>query len=91
MAIRTSTLHPDGTETNVRFLEQDAIRRCRFLILLPDHYRDDGTCKCDDPAHRALMIREHGYKSGDFDGIRLRSFALVEGAAFAPLEPEEDA
>ncbi len=25
------------------------IRACPYLILLPEHYREDGSCRCDDP------------------------------------------
>lgn len=70
--IEFGTLNPDGTLTNVRHIRQGDIRRCRFYILMPEHYRDDGTCKCDDAAHRAMMIREWEYSPSDFDGIPLR-------------------
>jgi len=58
--------------TNVRMIKQSAIRACRFLILVSEHYRMDGTCKCDDAEHRAMMIRKWGYKRKDFDGLPLR-------------------
>lgn len=48
------------------------IRRCRFTILMPEHYREDGSCKCDDRDYRNHMIRHWGYKEKDFDGIPLR-------------------
>jgi hypothetical protein len=35
-------------------------RACLHYIFLPSHYRDDGTCKCDDPG--ASVMREWGYK-----------------------------
>jgi hypothetical protein len=53
-------------------LKQSDIRRCRFTIMLPEHYRQDGTCKCDDAAHRAMMISEWEYSEADFAGIPLR-------------------
>jgi hypothetical protein len=40
--------------------------------MLPSHYRDDGSCKCDDAAERATMIREWGYTKKDFAKIPLR-------------------
>jgi len=57
---------------NIHTLPQSAITRCRFYILVPSHYREDNTCKCDDPQERAKMIREWGYKPSNFDGIPLQ-------------------
>jgi hypothetical protein len=56
----------------VRIMRQADILRCRHVIMLPSHYREDGTCKCDDPAERRRLIREAGYHRTDFDGIPLR-------------------
>lgn len=53
-------------------LKQSDLLRCKFAIMLPEHYRPDGTCKCDDAAHRAMMIAEWEYSAADFDGIPLR-------------------
>jgi hypothetical protein len=71
--MRFGKFHPDGTETGVRVIEQGAIQRCRFLIMIPDHYRDDGSCKCDDAEHRAYLIARCGYTDASFDGIPLRT------------------
>lgn len=54
-------------------LKQSDIRRCKFAILLPTHYRPDGTCKCDDAAHRAMMIAEWEYSAADFADIPLKA------------------
>jgi hypothetical protein len=32
-------------------LKQSDILACSHCILVPEHYRDDGSCKCDDPEH----------------------------------------
>ena len=40
--------------------------RCPHYIMVGDHWRDDGSCKCNDPEHRAMMIRDWGYSTGDF-------------------------
>jgi len=34
---------------------------------MPEHYRDDGSCKCDDPEEQAMMIREWGYHKHHFN------------------------
>jgi hypothetical protein len=69
---------PFGTLTengliNVREIKQSDLQRCTFTILVADHYREDGSCKCDDKAHRAMMIAEWGYSKTDFKGIPLKS------------------
>ena len=40
--------------------------RCKFFIMVGEHYREDGSCKCDDPTERAMMIREWEYTEEDF-------------------------
>lgn len=57
--VRFSTLHPDGRETNVRTLRQSDMQKCPHFIMVPEHYRPDGTCKCNDP-NEAIMA-EWGY------------------------------
>ena len=34
--------------------------------MVAEHYRTDGSCKCDDPQEQAMMIREWGYSESDF-------------------------
>jgi hypothetical protein len=54
------TLNPDGTLTNVRVIKQGDLLKCPHVILVADHYREDGRCRCDDPAHR--VMKTWGYK-----------------------------
>ena len=56
--IQFGNLNPDGSLSNVRNIEQSAIMKCPHLILVAEHYRADGSCRCDDP--RARMA-EWGY------------------------------
>lgn len=56
----------------VRVLKHSDLRKCRFFIFLPSHYRADGSCKCDDAEERARLIQEADYQPSDFDGIPLR-------------------
>jgi len=44
---------------------------CTFFIMVPEHYREDGTCKCDDAEHRKEM-RKWGYTKKHFKDIPLR-------------------
>jgi len=59
-------------ETEVRVIPSAAIGACPFYIMVPDHYRADGSCKCDDAVERAMMIAEWEYTAADFDNIPLR-------------------
>lgn len=49
--------------TTMRYVD---IKRCPFAIMLPSHYRADGTCKCNDADERAHMMRDWGYTADDF-------------------------
>jgi len=69
--ITFGTLNPNGQVTNVKNLNGDDIRKCRFCILSPDHYRSDGSCKCNNREHRAMMIQEWEYREEQFEGIPL--------------------
>lgn len=60
------TLGPDGVLRNERHILQSNIMACPHVIMVPEHYREDGTCKCDDPNEQAMMIREWGYSPSDF-------------------------
>lgn len=70
--ITFGTLNEDGSLSNVRYLDQAKINGCPFYIMVAEHYRADGSCKCDDAEHRAMMIREWDYEPSQFDGIPLR-------------------
>ena len=48
--IQFGTLHPDGTLTNERVIQRSTIMACPHFILVPEHYRDDGSCRCDEEA-----------------------------------------
>lgn len=67
--IRFSTLNlTDGklVESNIRTLKQSDLLACPFAIMMPDHYRDDGTCKCDDPEEQYKMYHSWEYRKRDF-------------------------
>jgi len=53
------TLTPAGL-TNVRLIKQSDLRKCPHYILVPEHYRDDGSCRCNDQSHAEM--KEWGYK-----------------------------
>ena len=64
-------LQNDGMLMDVKMISQSDIVKCPFLIFMPDHYREDGTCKCSNAEHRKMMIKEWGYKKSNFKNIVL--------------------
>ena len=43
-----------------RSLPQAALANCPHFIFMPEHYREDNTCRCNDKAHTEM--RKWGYK-----------------------------
>lgn len=74
--LKRAVTEPGKAERNppmeIRILNNSDIGKCKFFIFQPDHYREDGSCKCDDHEHRAMMIREWGYSKADFENVPLR-------------------
>ena len=70
--IQFCTIDADGIVTDTRRIKQADLLACHYFIIDSSHYREDGSCKCDDAAERARMIREWGYKKRHFRNIPLR-------------------
>lgn len=49
-----------------RTILQSQILKCPFVIMDPDHYRPDGTCKCNCAEERRRMMSEWDYTIEDF-------------------------
>ena len=56
-------------EINVRMMKQSTFANCPFYIFDPSHYREDGSCKCDDPEVQKELIKYAGYKKSDFKKV----------------------
>jgi len=69
--ITFGTINQNGVVTNSRQIAQADIRKCKFSILVAEHSREDGSCKCNDKEHRAKMINEWEYSEEDFADIPL--------------------
>jgi len=68
--IHFADLHHDNGqtyETNVRYISQNSIKRCPHFIMVPEHYRPDETCKCNDK--NETVMGEWGYRWNDKKGI----------------------
>lgn len=63
-------LDETGKYRHVRTLSQEVMRRCPHFIMVPEHYREDETCRCNDPGHAHMA--DWGYhwsnKSGRWLG-----------------------
>jgi hypothetical protein len=42
------------------------INACPHTIFLPSHYRDDGTCKCDDPDQTEMADWGYTWRDGQW-------------------------
>ncbi len=68
----TQTLQPDRIAQTpmgsaaVYTMSSEMIQGCAHLILVPSHYRSDGSCRCDDATHSEM--KEWGYTWNDTDG-----------------------
>jgi len=47
-------------ETDAREIAQSDLMRCPHSILVAEHYREDGSCRCDDKT--ATEMKEWGYR-----------------------------
>ncbi len=45
---------------NISIISTASIRACTHFIFDPEHYRKDGTCRCNDSSHTEMG--EWGYK-----------------------------
>lgn len=56
--VKFSTLildeHGNPVETDIREIKDSDIAACPHYIMVPEHYRSDGTCYCNDPAHTEM-------------------------------------
>ena len=60
-----STINEDGTITDVRTIKRESMLACPHFIINADHYREDESCRCNDPGH--LDMIEWDYK---WDGMK---------------------
>lgn len=66
--IEFTTIVEDGGQASfhTRTLSRSAIAKCPFTIMVPEHYREDGSCKCNCAQERAYMVEELDYTIEDF-------------------------
>lgn len=63
-------------EPKITVLRQSDILSCPYAIIMPEHYDDDGKCRCTDPRH--TLMREWGY-TWNPDAKRWADNEQVEG------------
>ena len=47
-------------EVEAREIANSDVAKCPHTIFVADHYRTDGSCRCNDPTH--LEMHEWGYR-----------------------------
>ena len=52
-------LDPDGSYEKLGNVDQSAMLKCPHAIIAFEHYREDGSCRCDDETHTEM--KEWGY------------------------------
>ena len=58
-------LTPEGFKIT-RELPQSAMQKCPHCIMVPEHYRDDNTCRCDDPDHTDMSEWGYDWRDGQW-------------------------
>ena len=52
-------LESDGSYRHLRSIPQEKLFECPHLILVAEHYREDNSCRCDDPTHTIMAEWEY--------------------------------
>lgn len=74
-SITFETLNRDGMITNIRVIKQADIEKCPRFILVPEHYKKDGSCYCFDPDERARVLAERQCRRVKYEGVLARQAA----------------
>jgi hypothetical protein len=53
--VQFGTLRPDGSYEPKGSVRQSDMLRCPRVIMVLEHYRADGSCRCDDPTHTEMV------------------------------------
>lgn len=57
-----ATNENDLKDAPVRHMDTDEMRKCPHIIIMPVHYRMDGTCRCNDPTHTEMRVWGYEWK-----------------------------
>lgn len=60
---RFMTLDHNGNVIDIKTIKQSDMVKCPHYIMAHEHYRNDGTCRCNDSEHSEM--KEWGYKWKD--------------------------
>jgi hypothetical protein len=74
--ITFGTLTRDGTLTNTRVIKQSDIAKCPRFMLVPEHYKANGTCLCKDPDEIARILAERQIRRVKYENIIARQAAM---------------
>lgn len=51
-------------ESHVRVIKQSDMLKCPHVLMVAEHYRDDGSCRCNDPDHKEMAEWGYSWKGG---------------------------
>ena len=52
---------------HVRTIQQSSIGNCPHFIFDPGHYREDETCRCNDPSHTEMAEWGYAWNGNSWD------------------------
>jgi hypothetical protein len=55
------TLYEDGSYESKGTVEQSSMLQCPHCIMVFEHYREDNSCRCDDPEHIEMAEWEYSW------------------------------
>jgi hypothetical protein len=73
--ITFGTLNRDGKLTNVRVIKQSQVMNCPRFILVPEHYKKNGTCLCFDADEISRILAERQIRRVKYEYIIARQAA----------------
>jgi hypothetical protein len=74
--ITFGTLTRDGTLTNIRVINHSDIAGCPRSIMVPEHYKANGTCLCKDPDEIARILAERQIGRVKYENIIAKQAAM---------------
>lgn len=76
--IRFIEIGEDGKPLSIRDIKQSDIAKCPTVILMPEHYREDGTCRHDEPICETYGCANHKFGGEIFCRQHMLEMGITE-------------
>lgn len=63
--VKVMTMNRDGSTSVIKEINPE---RCPHFIFMQEHYRNDGTCHCDDPTAEYMIGWGYTWRNGAWRG-----------------------